>query len=75
MRMEVGIGIKIIFAAHASEGAIAVTAIGDDNIVADLKAGPKREEHFDIWILAGCIGILLIVPRLSDFLKIVEPLV
>ena len=73
--MEVGVGIKIILAAHASEGAITVTAIGNDNIVADLKAGTKREKHFDIGILAGCIGILLVVPLLSDFFEIVEPLV
>ncbi len=75
MRMVVGVGIKIILARHPSEGAIAVTAVRDDNIVANLKTGPKREEGFDIGILAGCIGVLLVVPRFSDFLEIVEPLV
>src|SRR5690606_8087681 len=58
-----------------AKGTVAVTAIGDYDIVADLQAGAKGVKHLDIGVLAGCVGILLIVPRLPDFFEIIEALV
>ena len=75
MRVESCMWIKIILAAHAPEGSIAVAAIRYNDIVAYLKTGTERVEHLNIGVLTGCLGIFLLVPGFADFFKIVETLV
>ena len=75
MRVEISVRVELILTRHLTEGAVAVSTIRNNHIIADLETRPERESHPDIGIVARGIALHFRVPLLSDLLEVIEPVI